>query len=56
MDILIGEQMENEELKTQIQKKKCCSNCKHSSYSALFHEVVCIKVLCRDFDKWELAE
>ena len=47
---------ENEELKTQIQKMKCCGNCKHSLYSALFHEVVCIKALCRDFDKGELAE
>lgn len=47
---------ENEELKAQIQKMKCCGNCKHSSYSALFHQVVCIKALCRDFDKWELAE
>lgn len=47
---------ENDELKAQIQKKRCCGNCKHSSYSELFHGVVCLKAPCRNFDEWELAE
>ena len=36
-----------EELEKQINKMKCCSNCRYSG--------ACAKN-CNDFDKWELAE
>ena len=42
---------ENERLKQQIEKMKCCSNCKHV-------RACCCKVACesRDYCCWELAE
>ena len=41
-------------LQKQIEKMKCCENCKHS-YHDRYHTLQCIRN-CINFDKWELAE
>ena len=45
---------ENKQLKAQIEKMKCCENCKHS-YHDRYHTLQCIRN-CINFDKWEIAE
>lgn len=47
-------QEENEQFKQQIEKMKCCNNCKHS-YHDRYHTLQCL-CNCINFDKWELAE
>jgi hypothetical protein len=58
-------QKENEELKAQIEKMKCCENCKYNSYwgdelhcnyglkEALQEDKL---VECKNMDKWEINE
>lgn len=55
--IIIGEQIEIDrlekeikELRQQIEKMRCCANCKHSIYYA------CELKECGNLDRWELAE
>lgn len=45
---------ENKQLKQQIEKMKCCENCRHS-YHDRYHTLQC-RYNCLNFDKWELAE
>ena len=45
---------EKSKLVSQIEKVKCCENCKHS-YHDRYHTLQCIRN-CINFDKWELAE
>lgn len=45
---------ENEQLKAQIKKMKCCENCKHN-YHDRYNNLQCI-CNCINFDNWELAE
>ena len=46
---------ENEQLKAQIEKVKCCGNCKHrNNYNFPTLEEPCKK--CLNYSKWELAE
>ena len=51
------------ELKAQIEKMKCCSNCKHRTLYINGGTVMCYKDVVHEFgkprqkcDKWELAE
>lgn len=41
---------ENEQLRQQIEKMRCCANCKHSIYYA------CELKECDNLDRWELAD
>ena len=41
-------------LQKQIEKMKCCENCKHS-YHDCYHTLQC-RYNCLNFDKWEIAE
>lgn len=49
---------ENEQLRAQIEKMKCCRNCKH--YGNYKDDFMCTlvgqKIHCKNKDKWELAE
>ena len=45
---------ENKQLKQQIEKMKCCENCRHS-YHDRYHTLQC-RYNCLNFDKWEIAE
>lgn len=50
---------EKEQLKAQIEKMKCCENCKHfmkDFESTIFTTLSCKVKNCNDNDKWELAE
>ena len=50
---------ENEELKAQIEKMKCCSNCKHRKNEVDRCELLKYSLnayLCKNKDKWELKE
>ena len=58
-------QQENEHLKAQIEKMRCCENCKYHSFWG--DELKCNYgtkealqegklVECKDMNKWELAE
>ena len=52
---LIIEQKENEELKNQIEKMKCCENCKYDVWPYVIHDSgPCGK--CNHNSKWELKE
>lgn len=56
-DILIGEQMENEQLKARIDRMKCCRNCKYWNVPDDVFNTPCEECdVCKDFNKWELAE
>ena len=45
---------ENKQLKQQIEKMKCCENCRHS-YHDRYHTLQC-RYNCLNFDKWEITE
>lgn len=47
---------ENEQLKQQINKMKCCGNCKHYCINDEDDFDCCRSYNCTKFDKWELAE
>lgn len=50
---------ENEQLKAQNEKMKCCENCKHfmkDFESTIFTTLSCKVKNCNDNDNWELAE
>lgn len=47
---------ENEQLKQQIEKMKCCTNCKHYCINDEDEFDCCRSYNCTKFDKWELAE
>ena len=44
---------ENQELKAQIERMKCCQNCKNGLYSG---QGCIIGFKCENKNKWELAE
>lgn len=58
----------NKELKAQIEKMKCCTNCKHNNYTYWQSHCnnpkvkICKllmqkeEVICANYDKWELKE
>ena len=48
---------ENAELKQQIEKRKCCENCKHKKSEVDRCELLMYSLnacLCKNKDKWEL--
>lgn len=50
---------ENKQLKAQIEKMKCCNNCKHfKEYDEYTDNVyyACVLEKCDNLDNWELAE
>ena len=47
---------ENEQLKAQIEKMKCCTNCKHYCINNEDEFDCCRSYDCAKFDKWELKE
>lgn len=49
-----GLEKQIEELKAQIEKMKCCGNCKHHRYT--YGELECVTKGCENKSKWELAE
>lgn len=56
-DIIIGEQEENEQLKQQIEKMKCCRNCKHWNVPDHAFDSFCEECdKCKNYSLWELAE
>lgn len=46
----------NEQLRQQIEKMKCCGNCKHYCINDEDEFDCCRSYNCTKFDKWELAE
>lgn len=49
---------ENKQLRQQIEKMRCCENCKHfikNFESTIFTTLSCEVKNCNDKDKWELA-
>lgn len=50
---LIIAQKENEELKKQIEKMKCCENCKHDVWHYIINDS-CPCDECNNNSKWEL--
>ena len=46
---------ENAELKQQVDKMKCCENCKHDVLHYIINSF-CPCDVCNDNDKWELKE
>lgn len=47
---------ENEQLKAQIEKMKCCRNCKYWNVPDDVFNTPCEKCdVCKDFNKWELV-
>lgn len=58
-DIILKLYEENNQLKQQIEKMKCCENCKHfikDFESTIFTTLSCEVKNCNDNDEWELAE
>ncbi|MBO7735440.1 MAG: hypothetical protein J6S67_22945 [Methanobrevibacter sp.] len=52
-------QKENEQLKAQIEKMKCCENCNHKKSEVDRCELLMYTMnacLCKNKDKWELKE
>ncbi len=50
-------EQENEQLEQQIEKMKCCRNCKYWNVPDDVFNTPCEKCdVCKDFNKWELAE
>lgn len=45
---------DNEQLKAQIEKMKCCQNCKHHYFMG--NDLECKLIDCDNNESWELAE
>lgn len=45
-----------DELKAQIEKMKCCANCKYENKSSYKHECLHTSKRCAGYENWEMAK